>query len=162
MTQTAGIRVFGTLVVWAGAALAAPSPVAAIENGQVIDKAPARVAHDSAAAHFARLRRCAIIDEGSAGFHYPVGIYPARHVSCAKSKSVFRRTLHSPDQYVTVTPGHNPWLVWRDGWGCDGHSIWVCLYRFRNPIRGVTRMAYSAECGTSTGCPARLRLYIAW
>jgi len=112
--------------------------------------------------HYARLKRCAIIDEGSAGFHYPVGIYPARNVSCAKAKFVFRRTLHSPDRYVTVTPGHNPWLVWRDGWGCDGHSIWVCLYRFRNPIRGVTRIAYSAECGAGAGCPTRLRQYVAW
>jgi hypothetical protein len=112
--------------------------------------------------HFARLKRCAIIDEGSAGFHYPVGIYPARNVSCAKSTFVFRRTLHSPDLYVTVTHGLNPWLVWRDGWGCDGHSIWVCLHRFRNPIRGVTRIAYSSECGAPDGCPSRLRLYIAW
>jgi hypothetical protein len=111
---------------------------------------------------FAQLARCTIIDEGSGGFHYRVGIYPARNVSCAKSKSVLRRTSRTPDRYVTVTPGQNPWLVWRDGWGCDGHSIWVCLYRFRNPIRAVTRIAYSAECDAGARCPSRLRVYIAW
>jgi hypothetical protein len=112
--------------------------------------------------HFAWLRRCAIIDEGSGGFHYWVGIYSARNVSCGKARFVFRRTSHSPDRYVTVTRGHNPWLVWRDGWGCDGHSLWVCLYRFRNPIAGVTRIAYSAECDGGAGCPARLHISQLW
>ena len=112
--------------------------------------------------HYAWLTRCAIIDEGTAGSLFPIGIYPARNVSCAKSKFVFRRTMHSPDRFVTVDRGHNAWLVWRDGWGCDGHSIWVCLYRFRNPIRGITRIAYSAQCPTSVGCPRRLRQYLAW
>ncbi|GAC1642678.1 MAG: hypothetical protein NVS4B2_32320 [Chloroflexota bacterium] len=113
--------------------------------------------------YFAWLRRCAIVDEGSAKFHYPVGIYPARDVSCAKAKSLLTRAFHRPpDRYVTVVHGQNPWLVWRDGWGCDGHSVWACLYRFRNPIRGVTRLAYSAECGDGDRCPSRLRMYVAW
>jgi hypothetical protein len=112
--------------------------------------------------HFAWLRRCAIIDEGSGGFHYWVGIYPASDVSCGKAKFVFRRTSQSPDHYVTVTRGHNPWLVWRDGWGCDGHSIWVCLYRFRNPIHGVTQIAYSSECDGGAGCPEHLHISQLW
>jgi hypothetical protein len=108
------------------------------------------------------LKRCSKLDEGTGGFHYWVGIYPARRVTCAQARFVFRRTSKTPDRYVTVAPGHNPWLVWNDGWGCDGHSVWVCLYRFRNPIHGVTRMAFSSECGAGSGCPARLRVSIEW
>jgi hypothetical protein len=52
MTRSLGMRVFATLVLWAVAALTAPSPAAAIKNGQTSKKAPAWAAYVTTVSRF--------------------------------------------------------------------------------------------------------------